>query len=409
MKKNKGISLIVLIITIIIIIILAGTVILSLADNNPIAAANGATIKSNVKNYDSELSLTLAKKYLNNHSFDPNNFFAGVWDGNEDHISGTIKEYIPSIKKEDAKNFKIQGSKIVYVGTDPIVGASVVDVGIENGVPPKVDKNVEATENSTIKGIAPSFDNPIIPKGFMAVNTTDASWDMITTDWNKGLVIQDTALNQFVWVPVDGTNVKYAKSDTSIPMDYEDVLEGPLPTGIVNESYQVKKYGGFYIARFEAGKDNNTLVSKQGAVVWTNISYTNSVLQAMSMHNEAGVKSGLVTGTQWDTTAKWIQNAGFNAESDSTAWGNYLNSAVTEPGVKQVTGYSESWKANNIYDLAGNANEITNELVGSVSIILRGGDCRQPGNLVPVVYRDATNYSTSGGPYMSFRMVLYIL
>lgn len=29
--------------------------------------------------------------------------------------------------------------------------------------------------------------------------------------WNEGLVIEDEIGNQFVWVPVDGSNVTYAK------------------------------------------------------------------------------------------------------------------------------------------------------------------------------------------------------
>jgi type II secretory pathway pseudopilin PulG len=50
-RKNDGISLIVLVITIIVIIILAGAVILSLANNNPISQANKATFLSDVSNF----------------------------------------------------------------------------------------------------------------------------------------------------------------------------------------------------------------------------------------------------------------------------------------------------------------------------------------------------------------------
>jgi flagellar basal body-associated protein FliL len=57
---KKGISLIVLVITIIVIIILAGAVILSLADNNPIASANKATCLSDVANFKSAVALDFA-------------------------------------------------------------------------------------------------------------------------------------------------------------------------------------------------------------------------------------------------------------------------------------------------------------------------------------------------------------
>ncbi len=60
MKRNKGISLIVLVITIIVIIILAGAVILSLADSNPIESANKAACLSDVANFKSAVALDFA-------------------------------------------------------------------------------------------------------------------------------------------------------------------------------------------------------------------------------------------------------------------------------------------------------------------------------------------------------------
>ncbi len=59
---KKGISLIVLVITIIVIIILAGAVILSLANNNPIASANRATVLSDVANFKSAVALDFASQ-----------------------------------------------------------------------------------------------------------------------------------------------------------------------------------------------------------------------------------------------------------------------------------------------------------------------------------------------------------
>ncbi len=64
---KKGISLIVLVITIIVIIILAGAVILSLADSNPIATANKATCLSDIANFRSAVALDYAShvgKYM---------------------------------------------------------------------------------------------------------------------------------------------------------------------------------------------------------------------------------------------------------------------------------------------------------------------------------------------------------
>lgn len=131
MKRKRGISLIALVITIIIIIILAGSVILSLADNNPIVSATKARFKTNVDVYNSELSMVVSSKYLQNHGFSSSTFNAGIWDGNNDHITGTIKEYITSIKADDAAKFEIQSGKLVYVGSDQTEIDWLTEMGIE--------------------------------------------------------------------------------------------------------------------------------------------------------------------------------------------------------------------------------------------------------------------------------------
>ena len=89
-----------------------------------------------------------------------------------------------------------------------------------------------------------------------------------------------------MWVPATETN--YAK-DFDFPNIYgatsSNITDDTLPTGVTDEAADVKKYGGFYIGRYEAGipegdttPSNKTgiPVSKKRAVVWTNIDYTNA-------------------------------------------------------------------------------------------------------------------------------------
>jgi hypothetical protein len=116
--KRRGISLIVLVITIIVIIILAGTIILNLVDDNPILKANEAKFKTNMSQYNEELTISLSKNYGDSTLFDPSSFDAGVWNGDNEHITGTIKQYIPSITVQDALKFEVVGGKLVYIGTD---------------------------------------------------------------------------------------------------------------------------------------------------------------------------------------------------------------------------------------------------------------------------------------------------
>ncbi len=117
-KQKEAISLIVLIITIIVIIILAGSVILSLVDNNPISQAEESRFKLNLDSYNSELGMQLANMYLADTTFDSATFDAGIWDGSDDNITGTIKQYIKSITPADGQKLKIENGKLVYVGTE---------------------------------------------------------------------------------------------------------------------------------------------------------------------------------------------------------------------------------------------------------------------------------------------------
>ena len=84
---------------------------------------------------------------------------------------------------------------------------------------------------------------------------------------NDGVVIEDGRGNQFVWIPVtDGS--KYVRNTTYeeavIPATaYDDTSLGYLPSGVTNEKETVLKAGGFFVARYEAGTENDILVSKK--------------------------------------------------------------------------------------------------------------------------------------------------
>lgn len=52
------------------------------------------------------------------------------------------------------------------------------------------------------------------------------------------------------------------------------------------------------------------------------------------MYTSSEVKSGIVTGKQWDTTMRWILNSG-KSVTNSSNWGNYSN-AVSPANVKWI-------------------------------------------------------------------------
>ena len=189
----------------------------------------------------------------------------------------------------------------------------------------------------------------------------------------------------------------------------------------------VKTYGGFYIARYEAGdgdangtsrssssSNSNTVVSKKGAIVYNYISQPDSITRAESMYTG---KSKLISGAGWDRTLNWLIETKAKTENEvfvnSSSWGNYDDStgnAKTNSGegnMNYTTGRNEAWKANNIYDLAGNVRDWTTEASSSDQRVVRGGDCSLDGSYNPASNR--VNYvSDYSFDHLGFRPALYL-
>ena len=100
------------------------------------------------------------------------------------------------------------------------------------------------------------------------------------------------------------------------------------------------------------------------------------------------VKTRMIWGLQWDTTCNWLSNSNpAYSITDSSTWGNYSNNTADGHGSKQNTGFSESWKANNIYDFAGNCFEFTQEVINAYNRAHRGGSSGCNGSSKPASYR----------------------
>ena len=96
---------------------------------------------------------------------------------------------------------------------------------------------------------------------------------------------------------------------------------------------------------------------------------------------------------------------------DSTAWGNYSNDAFSNGARGNLTGVWEEAKSNNIYDLAGNNWELTQERCGSNYVMrgggynLMGGACR--GSDYPAALRDPLP-GNNHHPNVCFRIGLFV-
>lgn len=314
---------------------------------------------------------------------------------------------------------------------------------------------VVTENNRTLTSGKATYMNPIIPVGFKAVND-GASWEIsgdAIKGWNDGLIIEDENGSQFVWVPVDGNKVPYEKwcyDSLHYGPSYEDVTGEDVSSGI-DEMEQIEKYQGFWIARYEAGRSDLDYVSpeindvftgielliKKDAQPWNYISYPNAKTVAEEYINNEYVRSSLLTGTQFDTTMKWIENAGYNITTDSISWGNYYNNLNVIGNGRYTTdsnyigqtwhtgeyykkdkitlytgtGSYEEAQAKNIYDLAGGMREWTTEeyFTGNVLYhISRGGNSNGNSFEIPAAYRSG-NKSEYTSCLLSFRVALYIM
>ena len=140
MKRKKGISLIVLIITIIVVIILAAVVILTINKNNPVDSAKEATFKEDVKAFQDDLALTVAKEYTDNQ---------GQRDTKINAKGEAVKDYIPSFKNKYVNKFAIVDDNLV--ATDKVTENEklwIEDLNLNSVEPEETNYTSEEIESS---------------------------------------------------------------------------------------------------------------------------------------------------------------------------------------------------------------------------------------------------------------------
>lgn len=178
---------------------------------------------------------------------------------------------------------------------------------------------------------------------------------------------------------------------------------------------------GFYVARYEAGTENEKAISKKGVMPWFNIPWGESmntlgnnsaVTKAKEMYNDKdkyNVTSTLIYGIQWDAIMNWIDSeyseGTCNVETSFVA--NSQGRGYFEQTSATVCGSSELYKVNNIYDLAGNLYEWTMESYNQNERVRRGSSYMQEGETRPASVRGHSTPDTFFDD-IGFRVALYI-
>ena len=223
-----------------------------------------------------------------------------------------------------------------------------------------------------------NYANPPIPDGY----------EHICGEWNNGFVIErQSDGSQFVWVPVGSLKGNERKQDAE----------------------SIKKYGGFYISRFNISKSpKGKPQSIQGEFPWTRISFCSAMRVAKSIERSKYIESHLTHDEEYDCVLKWFINSRAASYEelyiDSINLGNYCNSKKGTHDLEK-TGSCEEWCINNIYDFAGNVAEWTDN---NKDDIFRGGSFFDIGRDYPASFRDVSHSTSGFSVDIGFRVVLYI-
>lgn len=418
--KNKGVTLIALAVTIVVMLILAGVTISVLnGENGIVKQAQKAKEESKIKELKEKVRIDIAGKRVENINGELRvSVLKEILDKYFDNVP--VETQITSETKLKAKE---EYGKYEMKISD-------IDVG-------EITYETSYTIFKDVNG-----EQVPIPEGYIVSENSDENIV------NKGLVISDSRGNEYVWISCtvdsssnklqykrtewgvekDGTDnsraikdeltlkdidVTYSKTDTDNGINEE--ISKEIVAQINAEKESIKKYGGYYIGRYEVGKDNKTAVIKAEQEPYVNIKWSKAYELAKGIGGGEGATTYLCSSYSWDTAINFIQNTtGKNYATSIIGFnGNWKSQEVKDSSGKVIKPVNTAQRLNtglttalcNIYDMGGNVGEFTTELNPGTSetVVLRGGYY----NHNPAGYRWDGN-SGGASSYYGFRATLFL-
>ena len=419
--KNKGVTLIALAVTIVVMLILAGVTISVLnGENGIVKQAQKAKEESKIKELKEKVRIDIAGKRVENINGELRvSVLKEILDKYFDNVP--VETQITSETELKAKE---EYGKYEMKISD-------IDVG-------EITYETSYTIFKDVNG-----EQVPIPEGYIVSENSDENIV------NKGLVVSDSRGNEYVWISCtvdsssnklqykrtewgvekDGTDnsraikdeltlkdidVTYSKTDTDNGINEE--ISKEIVAQINAEKESIKKYGGYYIGRYEVGKDNKTAVIKAEQEPYVNIKWSKAYELAKGIGGGEGATTYLCSSYSWDTAINFIQNTtGKNYATSIIGFnGNWKSQEVKDSSGKVIKPVNTAQRLNtglttalcNIYDMGGNVGEFTTELNPGTSetVVLRGGN-----NLGdnPAGYR-WDHGSGSAGSTSGFRATLFL-
>lgn len=374
-KFNQGITLVALVVTIVVLLILAGVSLnLVLGENGIISKAREASTKTVQAQQNSEIEMNLLEQELANATKEPDPAEGVKMPTGFYYVGGTKTS---GIVISDNVNDKDKYKNKAVVGTD-LLGNQYVWI--------------PCTTDSTSSKL----------------QYARTEWGVEEDGDDNSRAIKDE-------LTLTDASVTYSDADTANGINADVSKE--IVAQIKAEKTSVAKYGGYYIGRYEVGKNGDTAVVKYNQTPYASITWSTAYGLAKKIITNSEATSYLCSSYAWDTAVNFIQNnstAKNYATSIEGFNGNWNPQAVKDPSGNVIKPAGTSQQLNtglttqfcNIFDMGGNEAEFTTELNPGTSetVVLRGGRYYNNG---PAGYRWDNG---SGSAYIGdgFRATLFL-
>lgn len=374
-KFNQGITLVALVVTIVVLLILAGVSLnLVLGENGIISKAREASTKTVQAQQNSEIEMNLLEQELANATKEPDPAEGVKMPTGFYYVGGTKTS---GIVISDNVNDKDKYKNKAVVGTD-LLGNQYVWI--------------PCTTDSTSSKL----------------QYARTEWGVEEDGDDNSRAIKDE-------LTLTDASVTYSDADTANGINADVSKE--IVAQIKAEKTSVAKYGGYYIGRYEVGKNGDTAVVKYNQTPYASITWSTAYGLAKKIITNSEATSYLCSSYAWDTAVNFIQNnstAKNYATSIEGFNGNWNPQAVKDPSGNVIKPAGTSQQLNtglttqfcNIFDMGGNEAEFTTELNPGTSetVVVRGGN--YDSNL-PAGYRWG-HYSGDAHIRYGFRATLFL-
>ncbi len=408
-KSKSGITLVALVVTIVVLLILAGVSLnLVIGNDGIIRRAKEAQERYRQASENEQKDLELAANYID-EMISGIKKINGVPIPNGYYYVGGTKDTGLVISDESSDENKYKTAEDGKVLKDNLIGNQWVWVPVDD-----VTKLCDTSNTEEYKLCGTTDADPVktklysksaILKGRTTPGTTSGSGGYREPDLVVGSGTNYDAANYKKIVGENGTLKEMAALFKS---EYETMVKS------------IEKYGGFYIGRYELSGTVDNPTEKSGKTI-TNTKWYDlyNACKKLGTNSDGTDKEGIATrmiwGCQWDATCDFIATKGEQKSiKGSSTWGNHTDyntsnnytegttGYVKDAGTKLDTGSNEAWKANNIYDIAGNCWEWTQEATYINSRANRGGSYGNKGSFLSATSSSGDYTTRSDGDDLRF-------